>query len=335
MVDTHRCIAVDIGGTKTAVTAFHPGGSSKELRQTRYFASGDYRSIIDILKVYLGEAAEPPTAIGLAIAGIVDKGTASLTNLPWRFHEDELRQLGFAQVLLLNDMSAVAAGTATLDADDLLCLQSGGAAYGEVTAILAPGTGLGEGFVFHTEHGLYPHGTEGGHADFGPVDEEQRALWQWMTRRTMGAISYEMVCAGPAIARLYDFYVEHGVDADPQTVESLRTAGDRTPIVLAAALAGACPASRKAIMLFLKLLGQEAANLIVKTYATRGLYLAGGILPRLAGRISFDPFLRGLQRTGHTRELVAGTPINLVLAKDIVLRGVAERLSRFLDTQRL
>ena len=316
-------LAVDLGGTKTDVALYQSSDASLTPVARKRYSSRKAGGIGEILSDFLDTQPVRCEAISIAIAGVVGETTARVTNLPWMIDREGLAKLGFAKINMINDMTAVAACLPLLGEDDLFCLQKGGAAVGPIRAVLAPGTGLGEGFLLHSDDHWYPRGTEGGHGGFAPVDREQRQLLEWLADSSAEVVSHERVCAGPAIATLYDFYRAQGEAGNTELQSRLSRAEDRTPLIVEAAAAGTCGLCVKTLHLFLKILGREGANLVLKLYATGGLYLGGGILPRLVNSVSFVPFLKAFHFPGPMASLLAATPIHIILERDAALLGCA------------
>ena len=316
-------LAVDIGGTKVEAAAFDLGDPECIPLDRRRFHSREFRSIEEILSSFLEENNIQRSHICLGIAGVVGRSTAKVTNLPWIIRKGNLKKLGFTTVCLINDMTALASSLPLLEEEDLLCLQEGDGEGGELYGVLAPGTGLGEGFLLKNDQVFYPKGTEGGHSDFAPVGKEQQRLLAWLESRTSETVSYEMVCAGPAIGTLYDFFLAEGFEGSSEVSGKILHADDRTPVILEAALSGACPLCSRVLDLFLRILGREGANIVMKLFCTGGLFLGGGIFPRLAGHVSFAPFLNAFRRAGTMAELAEKVPVNIILRQDAALLGAA------------
>ncbi len=320
---TEQYLAVDIGGTKTEIALFQRGDTSFTPVEKKRYSSRQANGIEEIIHDFIAAHKIHCQTISLGIAGVVAEERARVTNLPWEICKDNLAKLGFSAISMINDMTAVAASLPLLGENDLYCLQRGDGSSGPVRAVLAPGTGLGEGFLLYSEDLYYPRGTEGGHTDFAPVDKEQRKLLEWLAAASTEAVSYEMVCAGPAISTLYDFYRNHGMVEDAEIKKHLSLVEDRTPVILQAAVTGSCPLCIKSVELFLKILGREGANLVMKLYATGGLFLGGGILPRMVGSFSLVPFLKAFHFPGPMASLLASTPIHIILRSDAALLGAA------------
>ncbi|MBW1634960.1 MAG: glucokinase [Deltaproteobacteria bacterium] len=181
-----------------------------------------------------------------------------------------------------------------------------------------------QGFLLENDDRFFFFFSEGGHVDFGPVDEEQVALLSWMQQRK-NPVSYELLIAGPAIGDLYDFSKEfHNMQESPGISELIRGEKDRTPVIVGGAVAiEPCPLCRKTIDLFLSILGSEAGNLALKLYALGGIYIGGGIVPRLAGRVSFSGFISSFLNKGPMSDLMSKIPVQLIMRRDAPLLGAA------------
>lgn len=317
--------AADIGGTKSELAIFPLAGSAgKAILQKRY-SNADFSGIEEILELFLAEADMLPQFGCLAVAGVVSDDKAQLTNLPWRVDCRLLeKRFGFQRVILINDLTAVCSSLSMLEKADLLEIQTAGD-FGEVRGVLAPGTGLGEGLLVEFGGKVYVRGSEGGHADFAPVDEEQLALLGWMQKKIQ-PVSYESLIAGPGLANIYDFCKEyHSIKESPWIVEAMHRAKDRIPVIVGGVTGKfgkkPCPLCIHVIDLFLSILGSEAGNLALKLYAKGGIYLGGGILPRLVKHVSFDGFLKSFHAKGQMSGLMKDIPVYLILRKDAALIG--------------
>jgi glucokinase len=318
--------AADIGGTKSELAIFPLAGSdNKAILQKRY-SNAEFSGVEEIIEQFLAEADLLPQFGCLAVAGVVSDDRAQLTNLPWRVDCRLLeKRFGFQRVILINDLTAVCSSLSLLEKADLLEIQSTGGLGGEVRGVVAPGTGLGEGLLVEFGGKVYVRGSEGGHADFAPVDEEQLALLGWMQKK-MQPVSYEALIAGPGIANLYDFYKEyHSIKESPWIIEAMHKAEDRIPVIVGGVTGKIgdkpCPLCRHVIDLFLSILGSEAGNLALKLYAKGGIYLGGGILPRLVKHVTFDGFLKSFHAKGQMSDLMNDIPVYLILRKDAALIG--------------
>jgi glucokinase len=328
----------DIGGTKSEL-AIYPltGSDGRALLQKRY-TNAEFTGVEEIIEHFLAEIDQLPQLACLAVAGLVFGDRAQLTNLPWEIDCRLLEErFGFQRAILINDLTAVCSSLTVLEPSDLLEIQATGGRGGEVRGVVAPGTGLGEGLSVEFGGQVYVRGSEGGHTDFAPVDEEQLALLIWM-QKMVQPVSYESLIAGPGLAHLYDFCREyHHLRESDWIVESMSKVKDRIPVIVGGAIGipgipgtpgspgkNPCPLCRRVIELFLSILGSEAGNLALKLYAMGGIYLGGGILPRLARHITFDGFLKSFRAKGQMSSLMQDIPVYLILRKDAALIGAAQ-----------
>ncbi len=321
-------LAADIGGTKSALAIFDLDSDLKSgsLVQSVY-ASSDFTGIEELVRAFLEESGQVPAYACLAVAGVVRHGQAQMTNLPWIISEQGLSErFGLARVWLVNDLTALCASLPLLRNSDFLELQQGKAEPNGVQAVIAPGTGLGEGFLLRIGESVRAQGSEGGHCDFAPTDATQVALLEWMRQQQPGEpVSYEMLCSGLGIPTLYAFFKESGMEERASLCAALEKASDQTPVIVNGALddENPCPLCRKSVETFLAILGSEAGNLALKLYSTGGLYIGGGIMPRLAGRISFAPLLAAFNKKEKMGALMATIPVRMITRKDAPLLGAA------------
>lgn len=328
-------LAVDVGGTKADLGIFDLTGRILEPSQHRVMPCAGYSGIEEIIRGFLDDTGLRPDFICLGVAGIIDDGKARITNLPWHMDERGLaEEFSLKGAKLINDMTALGAVLSSLASDDLQTLQQGEVEKEGTRAVIAPGTGLGEGYLIETEAVFLPCGSEGGHADFAPVNDEQQQLLAWMSKRSR-PVSYEMLCSGLGIPALYDFCKEHGAIAETAVIaKRLQETIDKTPVIVDGAIADEpCPLCRRTMELFLSILGSEAGNLALKLYARGGLYIGGGLMPRLAGKLSFAPFIEAFRRKQKMEELMAKIPVHLILKRDAVLSGAAVYGRRYFGPQ--
>ncbi len=327
-------LAADIGGTKSALAIFQLLGENDSpiLFQKRY-ENANFAGIEEVTASFLKECGIRPSIGCFAVAGRINGKLARLTNLPWSIDCEFLEQrFDLHSSYLINDLTALASSLSTLKTEDLLMIQKGQIIQGGVKAVIAPGTGLGQGFVVEINESLFISGTEGGHTDFGPGDDEQLALLEWM-RLKKSPVSYEMLIAGPGLMNLYDFYNQTGVCPESLWAkEKMVTFADRTPVIIEGAVTHPpCPLCQKVVELFLSILGSEAANLALKLYATGGIYLGGGILPRLKDNYNFSGFLHNFNNKSLMSELMQTVPVYMILQSDTALSGIRNYVCRELE----
>lgn len=322
---TTTLLAVDVGGTKCELALYPFADELTAPIVQRRFPCHDFPGLEEIVSRFLDECGEHPSWASIDLAGVVSGDVGTVTNLPWKIESSALTErFGFSGVLLMNDMTALCASLPSLAGDDLLELQAGVAENAQAMAVVAPGTGLGEGMLIHTEHVFLPRGAEGGHSDFAPVGEEQLALLSWMLKHER-RVSYEQLISGTGLPNVYDFCREYLRLGELEEIEAqMGTATDRTPLIFNGAFATPhSPACRRTVELFLEILGAEAGNVALKLYARGGLFIGGGILPRIADKADFSGFLTRFSDKGKMAGLLSTIPIHLILRSDAPLLGAA------------
>lgn len=313
-------LAGDIGGTKTSL-ALYAVHERRLLRSTHAtLPSADYPDLAAALSAFLLSPRPPIHAAAFGVPGPVAGGRAKTTNLPWTVDAAELgRFLGVSAVTLLNDLQAMAAGVEGLDPEELLTLQAGSPDPTGNAAVIAAGTGLGQALLVRHEGRLHAHATEGGHADFAPIDEESDAFLAWL-RAQHGRVSAERVVSGMGLAALYRFH------HDPSRGGSdlhLAEGADVGAGVAEAARTGSCTGCRRAFALFLRCYGAEAGNLALKAGATSGLYIGGGIAAKNAAALEGGPFLRAFREKGRMGGYMERIPVHVILNPSTPVLGAA------------
>jgi len=317
-------LAADIGGTKSDLAIFDISQNvdAPPIRRKR-FNNKEFQDFETILEYFLSGSKAPDYGC-FGVAAVIHQGMAKLTNRDWTISEEKLQStFGFKQATLINDLTAICSALPFLQEDELLLIQEGSEPEQGIRAVIAPGTGLGEGFLIEKEACFFPQGSEGGHCDFAPLNSEQAELLCHMQKKHT-AVSYELLCSGVGIPNIFDFLASTGIDRDQKRFNLIAESADRTPPIVEGAFGEApCPLCEKTVSLFLEILGAEAGNLALKTYPTGGLYIGGGILPRIAKQISFDSFLKSFRQKEKMEALMESFPIHLILKNDAALLGTA------------
>jgi glucokinase len=312
----------DIGGTKTALGMYESTGSgSYKTVAERTYVSHEYKSLSAVLAQFLpttGAKSQLDVAV-FSVAGPVQNGVVSTTNLPWVISEHELGTSLGAPVALINDFHAVALGVRELRDADLRVLQAGTRDPRGAYSVIGAGTGLGEAVAVPLEDGsvrVMPG--EGGHADFAPRDETEWRLYQFL-RAQHEHVSVERVVSGLGLASLYEFVVSAGLaPADPETRR--RFTQEQHGAVISER-AKQDPAAARALALFVSAYGAEAGNLALKVIPTGGLYVAGGIAARLVDSLDWDEFVRSFVGKGRMGQLLKTVPIVVVREAAVGLLG--------------
>lgn len=324
-------IAGDIGGTKTLLALFEPGtGPRKPLHEVQY-PSARFDSLEAVVRQFLAETGARPTHGCWDVAGPVLGGRAKLTNLPWDVSEEGLRRnLGLQDAWLLNDLKAIAYAVPLLGDADLHVLNAGKPQPQGPIGVVAPGTGLGEAFLIHDGRRYIACPSEGGHASFSPADERQARLWRHLNR-IHGHVSFERVCSGMAIPGIYEFLKADGAAVEPDGFAAkLAQADDRTPLILEAALKrpGVNPLADATLATFIAILGNACGNLAVRLIATGGIYLSGGLPPRMLDRLGDGAFMDAFRNKGRFAGLMADIPVKVVTANPALMGAAAYGLDR-------
>lgn len=317
-------LAGDIGGTKTVLALVAPGG---RVVAEATFASRDHADFDEIVRAFRHRHPAAADRVCLSVAGPVIDGRAEITNLPWLLDERRLAtSLGVGSVHLTNDLQATASALAVLRADQLRTLHAGEPEPGGTRAVIAVGTGLGEAALITGDGGERALPSEGGHTDFAPRDALQRGLLAWL-QREWEHVSYERVCSGHGIPNIYRFLRHQSGIAEPAWLAAAFAAtDDPTPTIAAAGMARgdrACPVCRRTLAVFAAILGAETGNLALRTLATGGVYVGGGIPPRLQPVLRGRAFREGYLRKGVMSHVVARIPVHLILEPRAALLGAA------------
>lgn len=321
-------LAGDIGGTKTTLALFSPERGPREPLTQKTFRSKAYPGLDALAREFLEQIEEEVTSAAFGVAGPVVGGRVDVTNLPWVIDSAELEEaLGLSPVYLLNDLASIANGVPSLQPDEVHTLKEGEADPCGAIAVVAPGTGLGEAFLtWDPDDGRYrPHASEGGHTDFGPTTPRQIQLLRYLWARHEH-VSYELVCSGMGIPNLYTYFRSGGYADEPAWLAAeLNEADDPTPVIVEAALdeERPCELCRLVLDTFVSILGAEAGNLALKVMATGGVFLAGGIPPRILPALEQVGFRGAFQSKGRHSDLMARMPVHVILNPDVALLGVA------------
>ncbi len=319
----------DIGGTKTILAVYSVETGLHQPLVEKTYPSTAYASLESIVHQFLSENNLPVERGCFGVAGPVIAGQARITNLPWVIDANRLMtEFGWASASLLNDLEAVAYAIPVLENNDLYTLNPGIPVQGGSIAVLAPGTGLGEAFMTHHEGKYHAHPSEGSHASFSPMGATQEKLLIYLReQKGFSHVSFERVCSGGlGIPNLYAFLKDIQAGEEPAWLaEQLAQAEDPTPIIISAAQdprrsSALCSA---VLDLFIEILGVEAGNLALKVLATGGLYLGGGISPRIVEQLKTSAFLPMMYNKGRFEDLLKSIPVHVILNKKAGLIGAA------------
>jgi len=316
-------LAGDVGGTKTLLGLFDADARRPRPIVVRSFPTLDFQDLEAMLAAFLRDAQVPGTAsrtIDVAcfgVAGPVVADTATLTNVPWTIDASRVGvALGIERVHLLNDLQAMAVGATVLEAAELCVLQDGEALPGGNMAVIAAGTGLGEALLHNVGGRLIPSATEGGHADFAARTEREIRLLRDLTKR-FGRAQVEHVLSGSGLVHIHRSLHAHcaaSVDLDHI---------DAPADISTAALSGRAPCCRDTLDLFIEAYGAEAGNLALRSVALGGVFVGGGIAPKILPAITDGRFMRAFRAKAPFEAMLARIPVQLILNAETGLLGAA------------
>ncbi len=328
-----RVLAGDIGGTNTRLQILEcEPGRCRTVRDRR-FESGSYGGLPAILREFVKqEGGRTVEGVCLGIAGPVRESAAGqsvkVTNLPWEIHSQELsREFGFPRLRLINDFQAIGYGIEALGEEDLVVLQQGEPDARAPRAVIGAGTGLGQGILLWQQDHYAPVATEGGHVDFGPTNELQIELARFLLKE-LGRASYELIVSGHGLVQLYDFLKTRGEMPESPAVAEAMKRGDAAAAITEAALEHDDALSNQALNLFVDIYGAQAGNLALAAGARGGIYVAGGIAPKILARLTDGRFMRAFLNKGKMSPYVAAVPVCVVTNPDVGLIGAALAASR-------
>jgi len=311
-------LAGDIGGTKTNLGLFDiQQGKLTKVKDKRY-PSRDHKGLEEIVTDFVQVTGAKATAAAFGIAGPVVENRVHTGNLPWVIDGGIMAGLlGLDRVRLLNDLEAAAYGISVVEPADFAILREGTEAPQAPRAVIAAGTGLGEAILFWDGTKHIPMATEGGHADFAPHNEQQVELWRFIKSRSEFT-SNELILSGRGFKTLHEFLnpdVRHSGFDDSSV--------DPAPGITQRALSKECPVCVAAMNLWIDIYGSEAGNLVVRTVARGGLFIAGGIAVKILPLLRDGRFLSAMQHKEKMTEFLAQVPVRVVLDEECPLKGAA------------
>jgi glucokinase len=319
-------LAGDIGGTKTNLAIFSVKDELRTPLKEETLPSARYASLAELIQDFLSDTNFSIERACFGVPGPVMGGKAKITNLPWLLDVQQLQQaLNIPSVGLLNDLTAMAHGVPLLRADDLATLNVGEPTDHETMAVIAPGTGLGEAFLTWEGTRYQAHPSEGGHVDFAPTNALEIGLLSYLLER-YEHVSYELVCSGIGLPHIYAYLKGTQQFTELAWVSKrLAEVADGNPVIFQAALEKKEPShlSVATLKTFASILGAEAGNMALKVLATGGVFLGGGIPPRILPFLQNDLFMQAFLNKGRFSALLARVPVHVILNPKVALLGAA------------
>ena len=321
-------LAADIGGTSSRLAVFDvDAGRLRSVVQERY-ASSEHRRLEDIVRVFQSSHRLRVDHACFAVAGPVIGGRAETPNLPWTVDATALaREVGLTTVGLLNDLEANAHGIAALDATDFLILNPGSPTAIGNRAVISAGTGLGQAGLYWDGREHHPFASEGGHSDFAPRNDLEVELLRHL-RRKHGHVSWERVVSGPGLVGIYEFLRDTGRGSEPAWLRDALRTDDPAAVISRAAQDGSSETCRRALDVFASAYGAEAGNVALGVMATGGVYVGGGIAPKIIDTLTQGIFMEAFRAKGRLRGLLEAMPVRVILNDLAALLGAARWAAR-------
>jgi glucokinase len=331
-------LAGDIGGTKTRLGLFRPGAGRPEPVALDEFVTLEYDGLEFIIRKFLDAHGVSPrdlTATTVGVAGAITDQVADLTNVPWRVDASKIAHaVGLHHVHLLNDLEALAYAIPALEPDEVAVLQEGVRVSSGNMAVIAAGTGLGEAMLLNVDGRFVPGESEGGHADFAARTPRELEMVAALTR-LFGRVEVEHVLSGPGLVNIYQF-THDAFGAEPYitpnsfmpsrlcgAVGQVADPADLPAQITRAAMARTCPQCVEVLDIFVSAYGAEAGNLALRAVATAGVFIGGGIAPRILPALEAGAFIEAFRAKAPMDELVSRIPVAVILNSNAGMLGSA------------
>jgi glucokinase len=316
-------LAGDIGGTNTRLALIDAKNGEMRIIFEQTFPSRERTSLEAVIGEFLSLHGCDLTRASFGIAGPVLNGRCEATNLPWVVDSKTVaKQLRLKRVGLINDLVANAYGIAALQRKDFVTLNEGARNAEGNRAIISAGTGLGEAGMYWDGQAHRPFASEGGHVDFAPRNHLEMELLNYSMKRYR-RVSYERFVSGPGLQHVYEFLRDTGKGEEPAWLAEQMSHGDPAPIISQLALNGKSPLCLQTIELFVSLYGAEAGNLALKVMATGGVYLGGGIAPKIISKLREAAFMNSFTAKGRMKPLLQDIPVRVIMNPKTALLGAA------------
>lgn len=321
-----RCVlAGDIGGTKTILAMAEAADKDIVFLHLARFESRAYASLEAIVEEFLSRVSlnRAETVVSFGIAGAVRNGRCRTTNLPWTVDEKKIEsELSLRKASLINDFTATILGIPFLKDQDKAVLNKGVREISGPIAVLGAGTGLGEGAAFYSpaEKGYQVIPSEGGHASFSPANDEEMELLRYLKKK-LGHVSFERLLSGQGIVNIFNFLAHASKEGVSDSMKVEMKSGDPAAVITKYAMEGSDELSKRTLDLFLSIYGTEAGNVALKFLPYGGLYIGGGIAPKIASKFREDVFMKAFLNKGRMTGLLERIPVELILREEVGLLG--------------
>ncbi len=318
-------LAGDVGGTKVHLALYNfDHGQLVHVRDER-FPAHEFSGLQEIVQRFLAESSTPEiTAACFGVPGPVRGGRLRLTNLPWILDSRELSAgLNITHLFLINDLEANGYGIPELTPDQIYTLNAGDLSAVGNRALVSAGTGLGEGVLLWNGKTHVPIASEGGHCDFAARNPLEIELLTWLIQKYNGRVSFERVVSGQGLTNIYTFLRDQKHLEEPDWLRQRMQAEDPNAVIGEVGEAGNSELCAKSLEMFAAAYGAEAGNMVLKVLATGGMYLGGGIAPKMLKTMRGGAFMQAYTDKGRLSELLIHTPVQIILESRAALMGAA------------
>lgn len=316
-------LAGDVGGTNARLALVELDGGRPRMAQRETYPSRDYPGLAAIVRRFGADVGSLPERACFGIACPVTGDDCTAPNLPWTVNVRDLAaEIGIPRTTIINDFVAIGYGIELLGPTDLATLQEGSPTVHGPIALIGAGTGLGQGFLLWNGDHYLVLASEGGHGDYAPRGKLQNGLHRFLSQE-FGRVSWERLLSGPGIVNAYRYLRASGIAPERETLRWEMEREDPAMVITRHALAGTDCLSDRALGLFCEILGAQAGNLALTVVATGGVYLAGGIAPRIVERLRRGEFLPAFRDKGRMSELVSRIPVHVITSPHVGLLGAA------------
>ncbi len=318
-----KILAGDVGGTNTRLACYETDGRRWLAVAEQIVPSRDHPGLDAIVTGFKSSRRLRIDRACIGVAGPVRNGRCEVTNLPWVVDGARLASaLRLPRVRLINDVEANAYGIGALGPEDFEILNAGAAGSTGNMAVISAGTGLGEAGLYWDGNLHRPFASEGGHSDFAPANDLQAELWAFLSKE-FGHVSWGRVLSGPGLHHIYRFLRDTGRGDEPQELKEEMAEGDPSAAISKAALSGRSDLCVRALDMFVEIYGAEAGNLALKVMAVGGVFIGGGIAPKIIEKMKHSAFMAAFTAKGPMRRLLQDMPVRVILNDRTALLGAA------------